>query len=601
MLKQIAIKYLELSETLIEAINYLKHRGSLGKISYDDLIIFDRISEVCEAIQGIAVETKNLNRIKEILLNIKFYQERIKVNYSTNNVAFLYDLKYHYCPLLKILVYEVGYLVENFVEKEAFPDIYPDIRNIDHEKIIKKSANTKCLVSIVLLAYNNMEYTKLCLKSILDNTNDIDYELVLVDNASTDQTKEYFDSIVGAKVIHLEHNLHATKGFNIGLMASEGKYCAAICNDFIFTYNWLKNLIECIESDDRIGFVSPGATYISNMQQINIPFKSINQFYFAAKKYNVSEPRKWEERIVLLPNVLCSPTALLEAVGYYDPRYYRGEFADDDISFKIRRAGYKLIYCGDTIVHHYGSRSTVSDHETSSLEEGRKIFQDKYHLDAWLDARMSSYYLNLNYQLFSNVHSMLGIDVKCGATMMQIKNKIWCEFGNQVKITTATSDKKYLLDLQTISERAVGIDRISDLPNFLQDRFDLIYLEQPLDDYAEKISEILSILSQLLSPKGQILFIVNNGTNIQEIDRFICSGEVNREKRIPWQSLCKIVEKCNYQFSHVLQLQISLPQGAEQYVDALAKSLAAIHGGKANEYRLQLLTSHRVISVCRTA
>lgn len=68
----------------------------------------------------------------------------------------------------------------------------------------------------------------------------MDYELILVNNGSNDGTKEYFESISGAKVINLKYNLHLVKGFNIGLMAAEGKYCAAVCNDFIFTPNWLK-------------------------------------------------------------------------------------------------------------------------------------------------------------------------------------------------------------------------------------------------------------------------------------------------------------------------------------------------------------------------
>lgn len=129
------------------------------------------------------------------------------------------------------------------------------------------------------------------------------------------------------------------------------------------------------------------------MQQISVPFETIDDFLEKARVFNNSDPSKWEERVVLLPNVLCSPTALLEKIGYYDTRFYRGEFLDDDISFRIRRAGYKLVYCGDTVTHHYGSITTVSDHLTNSLDEGRKTFVDKYGLDAWLDARMNSFTL----------------------------------------------------------------------------------------------------------------------------------------------------------------------------------------------------------------
>ena len=137
-----------------------------------------------------------------------------------------------------------------------------------------------------------------------------------------------------------------------------------------------------MESDSKIGYASPGATSISNLQQISIPFTSIERFQEKAGKFNSSDPRKWEERVVLLPNVLCCPTALLQCIGYYDTRFYRGEFADDDISFRIRRAGYQLVYCGDTVTHHYGSVTTAQDHQNNSFQEGKETFFQKYGLDA---------------------------------------------------------------------------------------------------------------------------------------------------------------------------------------------------------------------------
>ena len=361
-----------------EGIMYLESCINKGEINLSDLSLLDDLTDLLDLIENVVEKVTKPQRVKEINSNIKFYIESLKNSVVIEDVeSFLYNFRFHFKSLYRILEYEVAYILENDIDKYQYPELYPDINTIDHNIIMEKGNESRFKVSIVLLAYNNINYTRDCVESIIKHTNNIDYELILVDNGSTDGTKEYFESIPNAKVIHLKYNIHLVKGFNIGLMAAEGKYSAAVCNDFIFTPNWLYNLILCIESDPTIGFVSPGATSISNMQQIDIPFNSKEEFEKEAERYNVSNSRKWEERVVLLPNVLCCPTALLDSIGYYDTRFYRGEFLDDDISFRIRRAGYKLIYCGDTITHHYGSLTTSIDHQSNSLEEGRKTFYEK--------------------------------------------------------------------------------------------------------------------------------------------------------------------------------------------------------------------------------
>lgn len=248
------------------------------------------------------------------------------------------------------------------------------------------------------------------------------------------------------------------------------------------------------------------------MQQISISFNTIEEFQQKAGEFNVSNPSKWEERVVLLPNVLCCPTALLERIGYYDTRYFRGEFLDDDISFRIRRAGYKLIYCADTITHHYGSLTTVSDHQTNSLQEGRQTFLERYGLDAWLEARMDIPHLKIDYASLSGVESILGVDVKCGATLLQVKNNLWSKHGIKPRLTTCTTNSRYLTDLKTISERVVHFDHLSECLNKVNEKFDLIYIETFLDLYQEDLNVIWEQLSRIMKENGKVIFLVNHQT-----------------------------------------------------------------------------------------
>jgi len=570
-----ATQFLETLQVGYEGINYLETCIHRGELSLSDLAVLDSMVELLASIENATEDVSTPNRVKVINANIIFYIEQLKQNAINENIEmFLYDFRFHFRALFRILELEIAYLVEDHVNKVDYPRFYPENGIVDHGVIAEQGEEAKCKVSIVLLAYNNLNYTRDCVESILKNTDDVEYELILVDNGSTDGTKEYFDSIPGAKVIYLKYNLHVVKGFNIGMMAAEGKYCAAICNDFIFTPNWLKNLIICIESDPGIGYVSPGATSISNMQQISIPFSSKEDFQEKARRYNVSDPAKWEERVVLLPNVLCCPTALLDRIGYYDTRFFRGEFADDDISFRIRRAGYKLIYCADTVTHHYGSLTTVSDHQTNSLEEGRQIFTKKYGLDAWVDARMNPAYLNIDFDHLSNVKSILGIDVKCGATLLQIKNRIWSDYKIKPQLFICTTEQKYQVDENSISKNVFVLNNLYKFPEELNGKIDLVYIEKPLDCYSDELDAIFSSLSRVMNVNGKIIFMVNNNVSIESLyEQLNSSHSIHNRKIYIKDMLCSQARENGFEQISIINLVPDRNPESKKTIENLSRFL----------------------------
>ncbi|MCT1399973.1 hypothetical protein AK95_08890 [Paenibacillus sp. LC231] len=577
-----------------EGICYLENCIQQGELSLSDLAVLDTMVELLDVIENVTMEVSVPNRIKDINANILFYIEQLKQNAIDENIeSFLYDFRFHFRSLFRILEFEIAYILENFVSKKDYPRFYPEVGIIDHDDIRAKGEKAHCKVSVILLAYNNLVYTRDCVESILRNTDDVEYELILVDNGSTDGTKEYFDSVPGAKVIHLKYNIHLVKGFNIGLMAAEGKYCAAVCNDFIFTPNWLRNLMICIESDPGIGFVSPGATSISNMQQISIPFNSKDDFQEKAREYNVSDPSKWEERVVLLPNVLCCPTALLDRIGYYDTRFFRGEFLDDDISFRIRRAGYKLVYCADTVTHHYGSLTTASDHQTNSMEEGRKTFAEKYGLDAWMDARMNLAHLRIDFSQLSAVETILGIDVKCGATLLQIKNRIWSNHGIKPRVSVCATEHQYEMDVRSIAEKVFLLDHIYQLPEELNGTIDLVYIEKPLDCYSEDLDSIFSAISKVMSVNGKVIFMVNNSASIETLYEMLSSSHTVHNRKIYIRDvLCLQAKAHGFEQSSIISFVPERSSQSKQVIKDFAMFLAG--GRQADMNYLESLLESNV-------
>lgn len=435
------------------------------------------------------------------------------------NMAYLFQVKENY--LMALYYYNQVLLnSKSNSEKEEIKVIISELNgklNINKED---KDSNTQKppLVSIVILAYNHLKYTRECVESILKYTSHIDFELIAVNNGSTDGTKEYFDSLPRTKAIHLDENVGPVNGFNIGMKEATGKYTASVCNDFVFTKNWLDNLLNCIESDGKIGFVSPGGTNVSNNQGIgghlnNVKIddvEGLERIHKYANSYNNTDPSKWEERVRLLPCVLMVRTSILKEIGYFDPIFRFGEFADDDISFRIRRAGYKLVFARDTFVHHFGSITTSKDQlENDSLNISRKIFIDKYDIDTWLDTGCNNHILNeIDYNTKDKVN-ILGINTLCGATPLQIKNK-FRELGtHNIHISNITDSEKYMVDLKTVSDNAVlgKIDDISYL--FKNQKFDYIIIESGLERYSN-VADIFSQLNELLIEDGKIIINIEN-------------------------------------------------------------------------------------------
>ncbi|SCW58656.1 Glycosyltransferase, GT2 family [Paenibacillus tianmuensis] len=387
-------------------------------------------------------------------------------------------------------------------------------------KSLKSDERHHPLVSIVLLAYNNINYTRMCVESIYKYTSHINFEFILVNNGSSDGTKEYFDSLPNARPIHLDQNVGPVNGFNEGMKVAKGKYIACVCNDFIFTPRWMDNLLKCIESDEKIGFVSPGASNISNYQQIVGNYTTIEEMLNFADEYNHTNPLKWEERVRLLPCVLLIRSSIFREIGGYDPQFYFGEFADDDIAFRIRRAGYKLIFCKDTFTYHFGSITTREDQvKNNSFAISRKIFMDKYGLDVWTEASFNAEFIeNIKVSTKKVRQSILGINTRCGADPLQLKNKLRNHGIFDVSITNYCIDEKYFFDLTTVSHHVI-VGSLNEIAgNLGHVRYDYIVCENNYSNLVNNPSFISSVL-EMLNYEGIAGFVVPVTEELIEISK----------------------------------------------------------------------------------
>lgn len=236
--------------------------------------------------------------------------------------------------------------------------------------------------SIVIPVFNKIEYTKLCIESIRKYTDKDSYEIIIIDNNSSDGTKEWLKNQDDLLIIENKENLGFTAGANQGFRAATGNNLLILGNDTIVSKNWLKNLINCLYSDESIGAVGPLTNSCSNYQAIEVPYRTIEEFDLFSKLINSNPSKdKWQEKNRLIAFCLIIKREVFEKVGLFDEIFSPGNFEDDDWSLRIRLAKYKMILAKDTFVHHFGSVSFKENPDYASLlERNLELFVKKWNI-----------------------------------------------------------------------------------------------------------------------------------------------------------------------------------------------------------------------------
>jgi GT2 family glycosyltransferase/SAM-dependent methyltransferase len=381
------------------------------------------------------------------------------------------------------------------------------------------------LTSIVIQAFNRLEKTIICVDSVLRFTPDHAFEMILIDNGSSDGTFDFYKSINYPRktIIRVTKNISSIVPFQ---QVINGRYIAYICNDTYVTSNWLTNLLTCINSDPRIGMAVPATSNASNLQGIDLSFNSLEEMFSKAKIHNISDPRKWNERLRLVLQMGLFKREALDAAGILLDYGFFHDFADDDTTFRIRRAGYKAILCKDTFVHHDHVRSEMSEVQkeefNESIQSGKDDFSSKYFgLDSWKDVNnyeqeLLSFLVPTDYSPEDTIE-ILGIEVLCGTPILEIKNKLRENSIFKTNLSAFTSDAKYWLDLKTICTGDVIVENSYNLDKaFPENHFDIIIIGKSLE-YFKSPLDVLSNVYKNLKENGVLLFRVNNPSDFMHL------------------------------------------------------------------------------------
>jgi len=216
-------------------------------------------------------------------------------------------------------------------------------------------------VDIILLNYNNLKFTKMCIATLYHFTKH-PFNLIIVDNASTEkQTKEYFRYLEKKhKNVIVHYNEVPDSGFaegnNIGLQYAEHELICLLNNDILIpSKNWLKHLVVHLNKED-VALVGCKLVYPNDTIQFAggflMPqaFTTLNCFYHRGR----FETKDKFSTIEYVPQITFAfVIAKREIFGRLDERYKIGTFEDNDKCMELLKKGYKLLYDGNVFLYHY--------------------------------------------------------------------------------------------------------------------------------------------------------------------------------------------------------------------------------------------------------
>lgn len=231
--------------------------------------------------------------------------------------------------------------------------------------------------SIIILSYNTVEYTRLCIESIRTYTPKNSYEIIVVDNDSEDGSREWLRQQKDVKLIENSENKGFPAGCNQGMQAAEtGNDLLLLNSDTIVTPRWLDNLQKALHSDDQVGAVSCVTNCCSNQQAIDVSYQTVEEMMAFADNYNQYSPQKWFTWPTLVGFCFLLKREVYEKIGGLDERFSPGNYEDDDYSFAIRQVGFRLLLCADTFIHHFGSASFKQESDPSKAKAKQAHFAE---------------------------------------------------------------------------------------------------------------------------------------------------------------------------------------------------------------------------------
>ncbi len=240
-------------------------------------------------------------------------------------------------------------------------------------------------VSVIIPVYNQFKHTYNCLKSLKELTDTTSFEIIVVDDYSSDQTSTLIKNISGITYQRQKQNGGFIESCNTGAKLAKGQYLMFLNNDTVVYDNWLDALLEVFDNYPDAGLVGSKLVYPTNQLQEagGIIFSDASGWNYG-RMGNPDEP--WYNHVREVD--YCSGASILIEnklfieLGYFDERFKPAYYEDVDLAFMVRKIGKKTYYQPASMITHFEGISAGTD-----LTQGMKKYQVDNQIkfkDKWL-------------------------------------------------------------------------------------------------------------------------------------------------------------------------------------------------------------------------
>ncbi len=239
-------------------------------------------------------------------------------------------------------------------------------------------------VSILIPVYNNFDYTWHCLESVLKYSADVSYEVIIADDCSDDLTMRLGEICSGIHIVKNKENQGFLLNCNHAAQAARGDYIVFLNNDTQVQQGWLSSLISVMEKDSTVGLVGSKFLYPDgHLQEAGGILWADGSAWNFGRGQNPNEPQfnYLHEADYISGASIMIRTSLWKEIGGFDERYAPAYYEDTDLSFEVRKHGYRVMYQPLSIVVHYEGISNGSDktsRHNAFISLNRRKFYDKW-------------------------------------------------------------------------------------------------------------------------------------------------------------------------------------------------------------------------------
>ena len=348
------------------------------------------------------------------------------------------------------------------------------------------------VISIVIPVHNLFEMTYHCLASIILSGSQIPYEVIVVDDLSTDRTTELNAYVDNVRVVRNERNLRFLLSATAGADAAKGDYILFLNNDTEVTSGWLEELLSVFNNFHNVGLAGSKLIYPDGrLQEAGGIIWGSGKAWNVGHGQNARHPQYNYVRQVdyVSGAAMMIKADLWESIGGFSKELIPAYYEDTDLAFKVRDAGFKTYYCpASTVVHYEGMSngreltSGVKKFQTVNAPKFRKKWRHAYrHNGEEGVSLITQKDRDVDFRVLLVDHSTPRPDMDAGSYAVCQEIKLMQEMG--CKITFAPSNMAhmgvYTRSLQNLGVECIHAPFYSSVGDLLKDRgreFDLVYV-----------------------------------------------------------------------------------------------------------------------------